>query len=311
MTHRRFVAASTDEGVRLDVALAAWLAESRSAAARRIDRGEVTVNGTVGRRATALAVGDAVEVVPPPEQPEGGAGVPPPPVRYEDEHLLVVAKPAGMVVHPGAGHPAGTLVQTLADAGYPLAEAADEGRPGIVHRLDRGTSGLLVVAKTDTAYAGLVAALRARQVERRYLVLVEGRPPADRGLVDVPVGRDPREPTRFAARHEGREARTRWEVLAEGTAAPPVTLLECRLETGRTHQIRVHLSYTGNPVVGDTAYGADPTLAEDLDLGRPFLHAAHLAFSHPVTGERIDVHEPLPADLVGVRDRAGITGEPG
>jgi 23S rRNA pseudouridine1911/1915/1917 synthase len=307
VTGRRFVASSEDQGARLDVALARWLDESRSAAARRVDRGEVTVNGAEGRRATALAVGDEVEVASPAPQPEGGAGVPPPPVRHEDEHILVVAKPAGMVVHPGAGHPAGTLVQTLVDAGHRLAGTAGEGRPGIVHRLDRGTSGLLVVAKTDVAYAGLVSALKAREVERGYLVLVEGRTPARRGLIDVPIARHPREPTRFAARHGGREARTRWEVLAEGASRVPVTFIRCRLETGRTHQIRVHMSYTGNPVVGDPTYGADPRVAEDLELDRPFLHAGHLAFAHPVTGETISVDEPPPHDLANALRCAGIS----
>lgn len=309
---RTFTVDDGEAGDRLDVLLADRLAESRSAAARRIDRGEVTVNADPAKRSTTVAAGDVVAVAAPPPTPTGAAGVDPPPIRFEDEHLLVVAKPAGMVVHPGAGHPAGTLVQTLAEAGYPLAPSAGAERPGIVHRLDRGTSGLLLVAKTDTAHSRLAAALRDRTVERRYLALVEGRPPAERGLIDVPLDRDPREPTRRAVVRTGREARTRWETRAEGAidvdgADRPVTLVACALETGRTHQIRVHLAHTGNPVAGDDTYGADARVAEALGLDRPFLHAARLAFDHPITGERVALEEELPTDLASAAGRAGVT----
>ncbi|MGH3442448.1 MAG: pseudouridine synthase, partial [Nitriliruptorales bacterium] len=203
MMNRRFVAGPGEEGERLDVVLAAWLGESRSQAAARIDRGEVTIGHGPAKRSVRVESGDEVEVAPPPEAPSGAAGVAPPPIRYEDDHLLVVAKPAGLVVHPGVGHPAGTLVQAIEEAGYELAPAGGEERPGVVHRLDRGTSGLLVVAKTDVAHAGLVRLLRRRRVERGYVALAEGGFDATRGLVDVPIGRDPRDRKRFAAAADG------------------------------------------------------------------------------------------------------------
>lgn len=308
MMTRRFVAGPDEDGERLDVVLAAWLGESRSQAAARIDRGEVTVRREHAKRSLRIEAGDEVEVAPPPETPTGAAGVTPPPVRHEDEHLLVVAKPAGLVVHPGVGHPAGTLVQVLADAGYELAPAGGAERPGIVHRLDRDTSGLLVVAKTDVAHARLVALLKARDVVRRYVALAEGAFDAPSALIDVPIGRDPRHRTRFAVVPEGKEARTRVSVLALGTVGDvAVSLLECRLETGRTHQIRVHLSYAGHPVVGDPTYGGSTSVAQQVGLhDRPFLHAYRLAFPHPVTGEAIDLVEPLPPELLAAADVAGV-----
>ncbi|MDP9022095.1 MAG: RluA family pseudouridine synthase, partial [Actinomycetota bacterium] len=212
MISRRFRAAPEDAGHRLDVALAGWMGEPRSRAAARIERGEVTVDGDIAAKSLRLAGDETVEVAAPPEPPRGAAGVPPPPVRWEDEHLLVVAKPAGLVVHPGTGRTAGTLVQALVAAGYPLARAGGEVRPGIVHRLDRDTSGLLVVAKTDVAYHGLVDALKRREVDRRYLALVEGIESVGSGRVDAPIGRDPRDRKRFAVTAAGRPAVTHWEV---------------------------------------------------------------------------------------------------
>lgn len=308
---RRLVIADDEAGDRLDVILAGRLRESRSSVARRIDGGDVSVNGAPARRSTTLAAGDVIEIAAPPPTPTGAAGVAPPPIRYEDADLLVVAKPAGMIVHPGAGNTAGTLVQTLVEAGHTLAPAAGEGRPGLVHRLDRGTSGLLLVAKTDAAYRALTAALRRRTIERTYLALVEGRPPAERGLIDVPLDRDPRDPTRRAVVRAGRPARTRWENRAEGRVETEggterVTLIACTLETGRTHQIRVHLAHTGNPVAGDATYRATPDVTRALGLERPFLHAARLGFDHPSDDRRIVVDEGLPRDLIGACRRAGI-----
>lgn len=289
------------------MALARWLDEPRSRSAGRIDRGEVTVDGAPAKRSLRLEGREVVEVAPPPEEPAGAAGVPPPPVRYEDEHLLVVAKPAGLVVHPGVGHPAGTLVQALAAAGVPLAAGGGEGRPGVVHRLDRDTSGLLVVAKTDRAHAGLVDALRDRRVERGYLALVEGVPAAPTGRVEAPIGRDPRDRKRFAVVADGKPATTHWEVRGDGRAGErPVALLGCRLGTGRTHQIRVHLAFLGHPVVGDRTYGGSRPLAERLGLDRPFLHATRLAFDHPVTGRRLELVEPLPDDLATAAAASGV-----
>jgi 23S rRNA pseudouridine1911/1915/1917 synthase len=313
---RRFTAVPEDGGDRLDVALARWLGESRSRAARRIDEGQVTVDGAPAKRSLDLAGGERVEVAPPPPAPTGAAGVEPPPGRYEDAHVLVVAKPPGLVVHPAPGHPAGTLVQALAEAGYPLAPAGGDHRPGIVHRLDRDTSGLMVVAKTDAAHRALVDALRRRDVERRYRALVEGEMPGARGRVDAPIGRDPADRLRFAAVRDGKPARTRWEVAATGEVTVaggpqgeerlPLTLVTCALETGRTHQIRVHLSFAGHPVCGDPTYGSRRDVAAALELARPFLHAERFVFTHPVDGERVEVEEPLPADLLRAARHAGV-----
>ncbi len=216
-----------------------------------------------------------------------------------DDAVIVVDKPAGLVVHPGAGHEHGTLVHGLL-ARYPeLAGVGDPRRPGIVHRLDRDTSGLLVVARSTDAYERLVAALAAHEVERRYLALVRGVPDAARATVDAPIGRSNRQPTRMAVRAGGRPARTTYEVLARD--GDDAALLECRLETGRTHQIRVHLAAIGHPVLGDAAYGS-----AGGPLRRPFLHAYVLAFTHPRLGDRRRFEAALPADLRRVLEARGI-----
>jgi 23S rRNA pseudouridine1911/1915/1917 synthase len=224
-------------------------------------------------------------------------------VRYEDDRLLVVAKPAGLVVHPGPGHPTGTLVNAL--LGRPGTSLSAGGgaadRPGIVHRLDKDTSGLLLVAKDDPTHTALARDLAAHRVERRYLALVQGRLPGGTGTVDAPVGRHPRDRKRMGVvATGGRQAVTHWRVLE---TFPAVQLVEATLETGRTHQVRVHLASLRHPLVGDRAYGADPTLATRLGVPRPFLHAWRLAFTHPATGTRIDLTEPLPPDLQAVLDR--------
>lgn len=298
------------DGQRLDVTVSELLGESRSRSAGRIERGEVRdPDGNPLPKSHRVATGEVLQVVAPPPEPQGAVGVPPPPFRFEDDHLVVVDKPAGLVVHPGTGNPAGTLVQALQEAGIPLATAAGEHRPGIVHRLDRGTSGLLVVAKSDVAYHGLVAALRDREVERRYLTLVEGRPAAPALRIEVPLGRDPIHRKRFAARADGKHAVTHVDLVAGGRAGDrPVALLACRLETGRTHQIRVHLEHAGHPVVGDETYGATPAVAAAVGLDRPFLHAHRLRFRHPVSGDPIDVRSPLPPDLSRALVAAGIDG---
>jgi 23S rRNA pseudouridine1911/1915/1917 synthase len=215
----------------------------------------------------------------------------------------VVAKPAGLVVHPGPGHPTGTLVHAL--LGRPGTSLSAGGgaadRPGIVHRLDKGTSGLLLVAKDDATHLALARDLAAHRVERHYLALVQGRLPADTGTVDTPVGRHPRDRKRMAVVPTGgRHAVTHWRVLE---TFPAVQLIEATLETGRTHQVRVHLASLHHPLVGDRTYGADPTLAARLGVPRPFLHAWRLAFAHPDDGHRVELTEPLPGDLQAVLDR--------
>jgi 23S rRNA pseudouridine1911/1915/1917 synthase len=291
-------------GRRLDEVVAELAGTSRARAARWAGDGLVEVDGRPRPKAYRLRGGERLAWAPPEEPPAGGpvAEDRPLEVRYEDDRLLVVAKPAGLVVHPGPGHPTGTLVNALLGrAGTSLSAgggAAD--RPGIVHRLDKDTSGLLLVAKDDATHLALTRDLAAHRVERRYLALVQGRLPAATGTVDAPVGRHPRDRKRMAVVDGGRRAVTHWRVLE---TFPAVQLVEATLETGRTHQVRVHLASLRHPLVGDRTYGADPTLAARLGVGRPFLHAWRLAFTHPATGQRVELTEPLPDDLQGVLDR--------
>ncbi len=274
---------------------------SRAQAQRLIDADRVTVDGVARPKRHRVAAGERVEVAESEPRPvadagAGSAGAQEPSLRiaYEDDQLLVVDKPAGVVVHPGRGHGAGTLSQALAGR---AAGGEDPQRAGIVHRLDRDTSGLLVVAKSEEVHRALQAAIRARKVRREYVALVEGCPPARSGTVDAPIGRDRRVRTRMSTDTDvPRAARTHFTLER---ALPGTALLRVTLETGRTHQIRVHLQAIGHPVAGDPEYGT-PGL---LGLQRQFLHAARLAFEHPVTGEPLDVRSPLPPDLAAVLAR--------
>ena len=274
-------------GERLDVFLARH-AGSRAAAQRLIDAGVVLVDGVARPKRHAVTAGERITVgEPPAPQP---AAVPDArfAIAYEDEHLLVVDKPAGVVVHPARGHRAGTLAQALAGV---AAGGTDPVRAGIVHRLDRDTSGLLVVARSEPVHAALKAMLAERRITREYLALVEWRPAARAGTIDAPLGRDRRVRTRISAdTDEPRAAITHFQTEQP---FPRHTLLRVRLETGRTHQIRAHLKAIGHPVVGDPEYGR----AGELGLRRQFLHADRLSFAHPVTGAAIDVRSPLPAEL--------------
>jgi 23S rRNA pseudouridine1911/1915/1917 synthase len=288
----RFTVAVPDEaaGLRLDRFLAG-LPEvgSRAAAERLLRAGGVLVDGEPAGKSAKLAGGEEVEL----DLPEPPAALEPEEVglrvAYEDEHLLVVDKPSGVVVHPSAGHDTGTLVHGVLAHG---AAGGEEERPGIVHRLDRDTSGLLVVARSQEAHERLQAMVKGRELERTYLALVRGRPRSRTGRIDAPIGRDRKEPTRQSLDTDRpRDAVTHFE-LEE--LIGQYALLRVTLETGRTHQIRVHLAAIGLPVVGDPVYGAP-----DPALGRQFLHATRLAFDHPFSGERIDVESPLPADLQG------------
>jgi 23S rRNA pseudouridine1911/1915/1917 synthase len=281
-------------GERLDVFLAAH-AGSRAAAQRLIDAGLVRVDGAARPKRHVLAGGETVAVAP--EPPREAVVVPPArfAVAYEDEHLLVVDKPAGVVVHPARGHRAGTLAQALAGR---AAGGDNPDRPGIVHRLDRDTSGLLVIARSEPVHAALKTMLAQRRITREYLALVEGRPAARAGTIDAPLGRDRRVRTRISTdTDEPREAITHFETER---AFPHHTLLRLRLETGRTHQIRAHLQAIGHPVAGDPEYGR----AGALGLARQFLHAERLEFAHPVTGAAIVARSPLPPDLSKALARA-------
>jgi 23S rRNA pseudouridine1911/1915/1917 synthase len=276
-------------GTRLDRFLAAPLG-SRARAQTLIDSGRVKVDGALVPKRHLVSSGEAIEIedaaadsdlVPDTTAPFA--------VAYEDEHLLVVDKPSGVVVHPARGHSAGTLAQALAGR---AAGGEDPWRAGIVHRLDRDTSGLLVVAKSDEVHRALKALLARRQLRREYLALVDGDPPARTGTIDAPIGRHRRDRKLMSIDSaDPREARTHFEIER---LLPAAALLRVALETGRTHQIRVHLAAIGHPVSGDPQYGTPGRFG----LTRQFLHAARLAFPHPVTGDPVDVRSDLPPDLV-------------
>lgn len=298
-----FSAGAEDVGARLDVVLAKRAGVTRGLAQAAIKDGTITVEGRPVRPSHRLEEGEAVAgsvAVPTVDLPQGEAIdlV----IRYEDERVLVVSKPAGLVTHPARGHATGTLVNALLGLGVPLA-AATSIRPGIVHRLDKDTSGLLLVAKDDAAQEHLVDALRARRIERRYVALVRGRPPADSGTIEAPIGRHPVKRRLFAVVPGGRPSVTHYEVRAAGERG---TLLDLKLETGRTHQIRVHLAHLGNPVLGDRVYGGVSEVSRELGLARPFLHACSLRFPHPDDGREIHVTDELPDDLAGALERAGL-----
>ncbi|MFN2388090.1 MAG: RluA family pseudouridine synthase [Actinomycetota bacterium] len=303
MTTVRFHAGEAETGERVDAALAHHAGIARAAAQRALRTGAVTVNRLPARPSYRLVPGDEVagEVGPVVAEPPAGEDIAVT-VRYEDDRVLVVSKPAGLVTHPAGGHERGTLVNALIGRGGPLS-GTGSARPGIVHRLDKDTSGLLLVAKDDAAHAALVDALARRAVTRRYLALVRGSMPAGSGTIDAPVGRHPARPRLMAVTSEGRPAVTHYRVAAErgGTS-----LLEVILETGRTHQIRVHLGHLGHPILGDATYGGKTELAVRWGATRPFLHAWALAFPHPDGGRVIEVADPLPVDLIAVLDRAGI-----
>ncbi len=284
--------AAGDAGRRLDHVLAERLDESRSQVASRIRERRVLLDGAPARKSARVEPGQEISVLAAP--PRRAPTPPPVPVRWADEHLAVVAKPAGLVVHPGAGVTDGTLVDALRAQGLPLADTGDPERPGIVHRLDRGTSGLLLVASSAAAVAPLQAAIAARTVTRRYVALVDGVPSPARATIDAPLARERARRPRMGLDPEGRRAITHYDVVETFTGA---ARLDVRLETGRTHQIRAHLAAIGHPVCGDLAYGAARERAAWLGLERPALHAARLTLDHPVTGAPVDVTEPLPADL--------------
>jgi 23S rRNA pseudouridine1911/1915/1917 synthase len=289
------------DGERLDRIVALLADVSRSVAVTVIEAGAVTVNGQVATsgksRMTAGAVVDIdTGAIPRPEAPrldpdvEFG-------VVHADDSVIVIDKPAGLVVHPGAGNRTGTLVNGLLARFPDIEGVADPDRPGIVHRLDAGSSGLLVVARTDDAAEALIEQFASHTAGRRYSALVWGHPAAPHGIVEAPIGRDPGDPLKMALVVDGKPARTEYVVEQRLLAPAQVALLSCRLQTGRTHQIRVHLTGIGHPLVGDSTYGDRRTT---LGLTRPFLHAAELSFDHPATGERVTFTSPLPADLAAL-----------
>jgi 23S rRNA pseudouridine1911/1915/1917 synthase len=289
-------ASAEQAGQRLDVVLAAHPEiGSRAAAQKLVDAGVVTVDGEQRPKRHQLAAGEHVEVGIPERAPvdpgSAGDGVPYE-VAFEDEHLLVIDKPAGVVVHPAPGHETGTLVQALAGR---AAGGGEEWRPGIVHRLDRDTSGLLVVAKSDPVHRGLQELIRTRAMRREYLALVSGRPSARSGTIDAAIGRDRRDRTSHStSTDKPRQAVTHFELEQ---AFPRTTLVRATLETGRTHQIRVHFAAIDHPVCGDAQYGG-AACGKRLSLTRQFLHAARLVFMHPITGASVACESNLPEDLL-------------
>jgi 23S rRNA pseudouridine1911/1915/1917 synthase len=293
---------ATLAGDRVDRALSFLTGWPRASVQQLIEDGAVTVDGNVVAKSHRLQEGSVVDVLAEPDlerdaPPEADPAVAVD-VRFVDDDVIVIAKPAGLVVHPGAGHAGGTLVNGLLARFPEIAAVGDPLRPGIVHRLDRDTSGLLVVARSASAYDSLVGQLQSRSVERLYATLVWGALSSPRGVIDAPIGRSDARRTRMAVRSAGKEARTGYRVV-ETFESPRCSRLECKLETGRTHQIRVHLAAIGHPVVGDPSYGG---ARQQIALDRPFLHAATLGFRHPATGEELQFDDLLPPELKSVLD---------
>jgi 23S rRNA pseudouridine1911/1915/1917 synthase len=283
------------DGARVDKAIAEMLDVSRATASMVVEAG-VEIDGAKVRASDRIRGGQVIHCQPPEEAtslaPESLAFD----VLYEDPDVIVVDKPAGVVVHPGSGRISGTLAAGILHR-YPEIEGiGPDDRWGLVHRLDKDTSGAILVARTEQALDALNAELRRRDVKRTYMTLVEGKMSAPTGTIDAPIGRDPAQPTRRAVIHAGKHARTHYELVRYFPNAD-ASLLSVRLETGRTHQIRVHLAAIDHPVAGDRTYGA---IRKDLASPRTFLHAAQLEFTHPTTGNRITVEAPLPSDLATV-----------
>jgi 23S rRNA pseudouridine1911/1915/1917 synthase len=296
-----------DHAERLDAVVAQRAdVPSRAAAQRLIQEGRVTVDGVPRTKGHRVRRGERVEVELPEELDEPAGSVPFE-VAYEDDHLMVVDKPAGVVVHPAPGHRGPTLAQALAGR---AAGGGDPERAGVVHRLDRDTSGLMVVAKSDEAHRALQRMIRAREITREYVALVDGSPEADSGTIDAAIGRDRSNRTTVSTRTDkARAAVTHFEVAER---LPRTTLLRVRLETGRTHQIRAHLAAIGHPVCGDRAYGGEEC-GRRLGLGRQFLHSFRLGFTHPMLGHTVACESKQPADLhraLGAARREPVSGGP-
>lgn len=290
----------TEAGERLDKYLAAQFSDlSRAQIQALIRAGQVTVNGAAAKASLRLEGGERIRVQVPVAEESAGPEPEAIPlvVLYEDEQVAVVDKPAGMVVHPAFGHQTGTLVNAALSRWPQTAAFAEPGRAGIVHRLDKETSGVILIAKTPQALESLRAQFKARTIRKRYLALVEGLPQTPEGVIDAPIGRDSRQRKRMAVLRDGREALTEFRVVEVFAS---YSLLEVWPKTGRTHQIRAHLAFIGHPVVGDTVYGRRK---QPFTLKRHFLHAASITFAHPISGEPITVESPLPVALQNLLDK--------
>ena len=291
------------EGLRLDAAVARLFGLSRTTAAAIIDAGEATVDGSTGSKSDRVTGGSWLDIALPRREtapvrpPEPVAGMS---VIHEDDDIVVVDKPVGVAAHPSPGWDGPTVIGGLVAAGVRVSTSGADERKGVVHRLDVGTTGLMVVAKSERAYTVLKDAFRERTVDKGYHALVQGHPDPSRGTIDAPIDRHPQHDYKWAVVAGGRPSVTHYDTLEAFRAA---SLLDIRLETGRTHQIRVHMAAVRHPCVGDLTYGADPTLAARLHLSRQWLHAARLAFDHPAGGGRVEFASPYPADLAAALEQ--------
>jgi 23S rRNA pseudouridine1911/1915/1917 synthase len=302
MTQRELRTLSVPEGVageRIDSALTRVLGLSRTSVVKLLEDGDITTNGKVMPKSDRVIAGQIIEVLMP--APINSDPIPLTPLEglsiiYDDNDIVVIDKPVGCAAHPSPGWTGPTVVGALMAAGYSVSTSGPAERQGIVHRLDVGTSGLMIVAKSDQAFHALKDAFRNRTVSKIYHALVQGHMDPSTGTIDAPIDRHPKEDHRFAVVATGKESITHYEVMEFYRA---VSMVKIELETGRTHQIRVHFSALHHPLVGDTTYGADPVLGKSLGMSRPWLHAAELSFSHPVTQAKLNFKAPYPSDLTG------------
>lgn len=300
MSNRELRTLSVPEGVageRIDSALTRVLGLSRTAVVKLLEDGDITTGGKAMPKSDRVTAGQVIDVLMP--APVNTDPIPLTPLEgltivYDDQDIVVIDKPIGCAAHPSPGWTGPTVVGALMAAGYSVSTSGPAERQGIVHRLDVGTSGLMIVAKSDKAFHVLKDAFRNRTVEKIYHAMVQGHLDPTTGTIDAPIDRHPKEDHRFAVVATGKESITHYEVIEFYRG---VSMVKVELETGRTHQIRVHFSALHHPLVGDTTYGADPVLAKSLQMARPWLHAAQLRFAHPVTGQALDFHAPYPADL--------------
>ena len=300
MSNRELRTLSVPEGVageRIDSALTRVLGLSRTAVVKLLEDGDITTGGKAMPKSDRVTAGQVIDVLMP--APVNTDPIPLTPLEgltivYDDQDIVVIDKPIGCAAHPSPGWTGPTVVGALMAAGYSVSTSGPAERQGIVHRLDVGTSGLMIVAKSDTAVHVLKDAFRNRTVEKIYHAMVQGHLDPTTGTIDAPIDRHPKEDHRFAVVATGKESITHYEVIEFYRG---VSMVKVELETGRTHQIRVHFSALHHPLVGDTTYGADPVLAKSLQMSRPWLHAAELRFAHPVTGQALHFNAPYPADL--------------
>lgn len=300
MSSRELRTLSVPEGVageRIDSALTRVLGLSRTAVVKLLEDGDITSGGKAMPKSDRVTAGQVIDVLMP--APVNTDPIPLTPLEgltivYDDQDIVVIDKPIGCAAHPSPGWTGPTVVGALMAAGYSISTSGPAERQGIVHRLDVGTSGLMIVAKSDKAFHVLKDAFRNRTVEKIYHAMVQGHMDPTTGTIDAPIDRHPKEDHRFAVMATGKESITHYEVIEFYRG---VSMVKIELETGRTHQIRVHFSALHHPLVGDTTYGADPVLAKSLQMSRPWLHAAELRFAHPITGQALNFHAPYPADL--------------